>query len=34
MIDKYPGIVYQCVDNEIKEVTKEYQKIELNGEEV
>ena len=33
MIDKYPGIVYQCVDNEIKEVTKEYQKIELNGEE-
>ena len=27
MIDKYPGIVYQCVDNEIKEVTKEYQKI-------
>ena len=34
MIDKYPGIVYQCIDNEIKEVTKEYQKIELNGEEV
>lgn len=34
MIDKYPGIVYQCVNNEIKEVTKEYQKIELNGEEI
>ncbi|MBQ7424287.1 MAG: ATP-binding cassette domain-containing protein [Prevotella sp.] len=34
MIDKYPGIVYQCKDEKITEVTKDYQKMEFYEEEV
>ena len=33
MLDKYPGIVYQCNEGQIKDVTEEYNKISLNGEE-
>lgn len=33
MLDKYPGIVYQCNERQIKDVTEEYNKISLNGEE-
>ena len=29
----YPGIVYQCNEGQIKDVTEEYNKISLNGEE-
>ena len=33
MLDKYPGIVYQCNEGQIKDVTEEYNKISLNGDE-
>jgi cell division transport system ATP-binding protein len=26
MLDKFPGIVYQCEDGHIKEITQEYNK--------
>lgn len=34
MLDKYPGIVYQCKDGKITEVTKDYQKMEFFEEDV
>lgn len=35
MLDKFPGIVYRCKDGELREVTKEYNRIDLteDGEE-
>ena len=35
MLDKFPGIVYRCTDGELREVTKEYNRIDLteDGEE-
>lgn len=30
MLDKFPGIVYRCKDAEIKDVTTEYNHIDLN----
>lgn len=35
MLDKFPGIVYSCKDGELREVTKEYNRIDLteDGEE-
>lgn len=32
MLDKYPGIVYQCKDGAISDVTSAYNKISLQGE--
>ena len=29
MLDKFPGIVYRCKDGELREVTKEYNRIDL-----
>jgi len=29
MLDKYPGIVYQCKDGKIKDITDQYNKINL-----
>ena len=29
MLDKYPGIVYRCKDGELKEVTSEYSKMDI-----
>ena len=34
MLDKYPGIVYQCKDTDITEVTDKYNKIDLSEEEI
>lgn len=35
ILDKFPGIVYRCKDGELREVTKEYNRIDLteDGEE-
>lgn len=35
MLDKFPGIVYRCKDGELREMTKEYNRIDLteDGEE-
>lgn len=33
MLDKYPGIVYQCRDEEINDITNQYSKINLSEEE-
>mgnify|MGYP002658608611 FL=1 len=35
MLDKFPGIVYRCKDGELRDVTKEYNRIDLteDGEE-
>ena len=33
MLDKYPGIVYQCKDGKISDVTAEYNKINMIAEE-
>lgn len=33
MLDKFPGIVYQCKDGEIKDITTEYNKVTLKEEE-
>ena len=35
MLDKFPGIVYRCKDGELRDVTKEYNLIDLtvDGEE-
>lgn len=33
MLDKYPGIVYQCKDGAISDVTEQYNKISLVSEE-
>ena len=33
MLDKYPGIVYQCKDGHLNDVTGEYNKISLTGDE-
>jgi len=33
MLDKYPGIVYRCKDGELKEVTSEYSKMDLEEDE-
>ena len=35
MLDKFPGVVYRCKDGELREVTKEYNRIDLteDGEE-
>jgi cell division transport system ATP-binding protein len=30
MLDKYPGIVYRCKDGEIKDVTTEYNHMDLS----
>ena len=32
MLDKYPGIVYQCKDGAISDVTSAYNKISLQSE--
>lgn len=33
MLDKYPGIVYQCKDGRLEDVTSRYNRITLAGEE-
>ncbi len=33
MLDKFPGVVYQCDNNHIIDVTKEYNKLDLDSEE-
>ena len=33
MLDKYPGVVYQCKDGHLNDVTGEYNKISLTGDE-
>lgn len=33
MLDKYPGIVYQCKDCKLNEITKDFNKISLSEEE-
>jgi cell division transport system ATP-binding protein len=33
MLDKYPGIVYQCKDDHLNEITKDFNKITLSDEE-
>ena len=33
MLDKYPGIVYQCKDGGLNDVTDNYNKLSLSGEE-
>ena len=33
MLDKYPGIVYQCKDGKLSDVTAEYNKMSIVGEE-
>ena len=33
MLDKYPGIVYQCKDGSLEDVTSRYNRITLAGEE-
>lgn len=33
MLDKYPGVVYQCKDGHLNDVTSEYNKISLTGDE-
>lgn len=33
MLDKFPGVVYQCDNNHITDVTKEYNKLDLDSEE-
>ncbi len=33
MLDKYPGIVYQCKDAKLNEITKDFNKISLSEEE-
>lgn len=33
MLDKYPGIVYQCKDGKLNEITKDFNKISLSEEE-
>lgn len=30
MLDKFPGIVYRCKDGEIKDVTTEYNHMDLS----
>lgn len=32
MLDKYPGIVYRCEDHRVKDVTSEFNKVEISEE--
>ena len=32
MLDKYPGIVYRCEDRQVKDVTSEFNKVEITEE--
>ena len=33
LLDKYPGIVYRCIDHQLKEITNDYNKMTLADEE-
>lgn len=34
LLDKYPGIVYRCIDKKVEEVTNDYNRLQLSEEEL